>query len=104
MRYHTIKIPASAWRLAKELQRQVIWRGIDAMPAEVRSPPCCPLCERAWAKADARGFACSCGYAQSARPSAALGVLVGLATTHLLQTMRKAKGPLSREGRSPFRS
>jgi hypothetical protein len=92
MDYKNVKIPAWAYENAVAARGDLLRRGLDALPDEVREPQACPRCgSKMEALSDAPGLECSagCGYRQDRIEGGgvALGVLLGLGVTALLECL-----------------
>jgi hypothetical protein len=97
MDYKNVKIPAWAYDNALAVRSDILRRGLDALPEEVREPRVCPRCGgKMEPLADAPGSECGagCGYRQDRIEGAgvALGVLLGLGVTALLESLGSTPG------------
>lgn len=97
MDYKNVKIPAWAYENAVAARSDLLRRGLDALPEEVREPRDCPRCGgKMEPLSDAPGFECSagCGYRQDRIEGGgvALGVLLGLGVTALLESLGTPSG------------
>jgi len=69
MEYQNVKIPKWAYDNGKRLQAEVLRKGIDSIPAEIRRPLVCPYCESELNYVELRYRYCECprcGYRQQA--------------------------------------
>jgi hypothetical protein len=97
MEYKNVKIPAWAYENAVAARSDLLRRGLDALPEEVREPRACPRCGAKMEPfANGPGFECSagCGYRQDRIEGGgvALGVLLGLGVTALLESLGTPSG------------
>lgn len=97
MEYKNVKIPAWAYENAVAARSDLLRRGLDALPEEVREPRVCPRCGGKMERlADGPEFECSagCGYRQDRIEGGgvALGVLLGLGVTALLESLGTPSG------------
>jgi hypothetical protein len=93
MEYKSVKIPEWAYMNALAARTDLLRRGLDAIPEEVREPQSCPRCgSKMEPLADAPGVECAagCGYRQDridAGEGVGLGVLLGLGLAALLERL-----------------
>jgi hypothetical protein len=92
MEYKNVKVPVWAYDNALAARGDLLRRGLNSLPEEVREPQQCPRCGSSMEPlANAPGVECSsgCGYRQERIESGgvALGVLLGLGVTALLESI-----------------
>jgi ribosomal protein S27AE len=97
MDYRSVKIPEWVYENALATRSELLRRGLDALPEEVREPQKCPRCGgKMEALADEPRFECGagCGYSQDRvgeGEGVPLGVLFGLGLASLLERLGPRK-------------
>jgi hypothetical protein len=109
--YKTVKIPMWAYDNALVARNELLRRGLDALPAELRELSRCPLCRsnvRRVEDDELQRVECGCGYKQATMgengSTVGIGVLLGLGLTALLERLPLDEAAVARaRARAAFR-
>lgn len=104
MEYKVVSVPAWAYQNGKKLQAEIIRRGLNSVPSEIREPSVCPWCgtQLEYIELKYRYAQCSkCGYKQQTFPAKSnvteliaavgLGAIIGLGIAELVKALNKQK-------------